>query len=179
MKKTISLVIAFAIIAIATPKTNAAFDWEKYFSKNEGTAIKRMVDNYIRDQIEENDKNWKGIIGKKQVDNSIAKRKVYTGTIACDDSIADESNESGENTYYYKKISVPELDLSDMPQIDVYSPSSDLETDKSFLGSDLWASRNDEVDFQDGYVWVYYGADLGDGIDCTDGFSSYKVVVNY
>ena len=65
-----------------------------------------------------------------------------------------------------------------MPQIDVYSPSSDF-SDYSYLGSTIWSFRNNEVNFQDGYIWINYGTDDGGGIDCSDGFSAYKVVVNY
>ena len=53
------LVVSFAFI----PKTYAAFDWATYFSKDEATTIKQMVDKYIRGQIDDNSKKWKGLIG--------------------------------------------------------------------------------------------------------------------
>ena len=173
------LCIIFAGVLLINPlKAKAAFNWADYFTKDEATTIKKMVDKYIRGQIEEDAKNWKGIIGKKQVDDTIVKQKVYTGTINCSESFADDTTASPsdpDEITYYKKISIPEIDLSEIPQVSLYVKITS-EDDRSQLGNNLWSNRT--ITITDDYAWFSFGdSDTGDPISCS--FSEYKILVNY
>jgi len=180
---TLGMMMVFAIIAI--PQSQAAtakpFDWGTYFSKNEITAIRRAVADYIQGEIKNKDNDWKGLIsgsqlkdnavGTDKVSSSIAKRKVYTGTIDCSDTGYDVKYGTGEDTEYWKKIHVPEIDISEGPQVFVYSKGN-----YPALGDDVWASNG--AAFVDGYVFILYGG--GDPIDC-EGYThgDYKIVVTH
>jgi len=130
-RKVVSAVVAIvAIVAIgvmtvavqAQAKSNA---WKDFFSQDEATAIKKMVGNYIQDQLDSGKKDWKGIISGKAIDkgaidaskvnSSIAKRKVYTGTFpaseAARDAISCVDNDPDECTYFVK-ISIPEINIT-------------------------------------------------------------------
>lgn len=182
MKKTKIVAVMLMMVALATipaSKTQAAWKgWAEYFSQDEGKAIKKMVDSYIRESIEGNDKRWRDIISgsnlkdgeidSEKVDNSITKRKVYTGTVACDAGIADATN----GGYYYKKIAIPEVKLADMPGVAMLSKDNGQLT---FLGSNVWSPYS--VSFTEGYVWAIYGE--GSPISCLNEFSDYKITVNY
>ena len=170
------MILAFSF-AIA-PKTNAAVNWADYFTKDEATTIKKMVDTYIRGQIDDNAKNWKGLIGSKQVDDSIAKRKVYTGTIANDISIADKTAVDDENyTYYFKLISVPEFSLdSDASNIVIYINDNRV---SRLLGETVWvAVGGSYTNLKNGYVWINYASKSESGNPSYD-VSDYKIIVTY
>jgi len=181
--KILSLAMILAFSFTIAPKTNAATNWADYFTKDEASSIKKMVDKYIRGQIDDDAKNWKGVIGKKQVDDSIAKQKVYTGTITASSSVADYTFEDGGEHEYWKKISVPELDLSDDDLgVKFYSKVDPNDNDIEMVGlkvvaGELWQDNTDSIKLADKYIWVNYGDD-DDGSDIFS-VNEYKIIMKY
>lgn len=185
------LVAAMAVVAlflITTVKAEAAWKgWTEYFTQDESKAIKKMVDAYIRDSIEDEDKRWKdlisgslikdGDIDADKVDSSIAKRKVYTGTFPASTTVANGTHCSASDVDecdYFVKISVPEVNITstDITDVNVYTKSI-----YTGLGANVWSE--DTYNMEDGYVWFDY-AGMDDGVLDWDNFGEeYKIVVNY
>lgn len=191
MSKTKILVMLLAAMVLSlstTAKTEAAWKgWTEYFTQDEGKAIKKMVDSYIRDSIESKDKRWKDIISgstikddsidKDKVDDTIAKRKVYTGTFPASEDDADISyTDEDDNILYFKKISVPEADVSNSNVTDLNFYTKSVYTS---IGSNVWSEDNYEI--EDGYAWHHYATDdNGGGIITWDQFGDeYKIVLSY
>jgi len=176
--------IAITGLTFAGSKANAS--WKDYFDKNEIKAI----NNYIASQVDANSKAWKGVISDKQVGDSITKRKIYTGTMPDNGDGADKyiDNPDGSGTYYFKKISAKEIKVDDNPQISAYMKSTTFNPDGpvslASISSNLWsnvdaASANKaQLFFEDGNIWVYYGAKFLHS-SFQSYLSEYKIVVNY
>lgn len=176
MKKALMLVIIVAISIIAIPKAQAATNWADYFTKDEASSIKKMVDKYIRGQIDDNEKEWKGVIGKKQVDNSIAKKKIYTGTYpsSIDDAdITDCDEEDIDECGYYVKVHISEIDIDKLPQVYIYEEETDDDFGSGVVNPDFVGKLSDE------YAYLNY-ANSDNGIVDFERFNeTYKVVVFY
>lgn len=173
--KILAIAAIFALIAIGTPRAQAGVNWADYFTKDEASAIKKMVDKYIRNQIENESEKWEGVINKDAVDDSIAKRKVYTGTFpaSIDDADAvDCVEDDPDECSYHKKIAVPEIDISDWskaPLITVYTEGN------TALG-DVWTEE--DYNFEDGYLWLLY-ANAEIEIESEQFNDAYKIIVSY
>ncbi len=176
MKKILMLAIILAVSIIAIPKTQAATNWADYFTKDEASSIKKMVDKYIRGQIDDNEKEWKGVIGKKQVDDSVAKKKIHTGTYpssiddadvtSCDEEDIDECN-------YYVKVHISEIDIDKLPQVYIYEEETDEDFGSGVVNPDFVGKLSD------GYAFLNY-ANSDNGEIGFDKFNeTYKVVVFY
>lgn len=150
--------------------------WKDYFTQDEAKMIKKMTQNYIIDQLDENANDWKGVISAKQVDKTIAKKKVFTGSITCDASFADKTTTGSDGDVYYKKISFDKIKLSETPLVQTYVKLTDS-NERTQLDSNIWVISSSLI--SEGVVWVRFG-DLEDGapgIECD--MTEYKVVVNY
>lgn len=187
-KSTIVAIAALAVLGITmlAPTTKAATNWKDYFSKDEGKAIAKLADKYIREQLDDNAKEWKGLISSKTVDSSIAKKKIFTGSISCSEAFADKAivyddgspaNLEDDSTEYYKKVSFDDIDMKKPPVIQLYNKAA-AGTVITQLNSDLWETATAYV--SDGEVWFKYGlknADNGNRILCD--IAEYKLVINY
>jgi hypothetical protein len=172
-KKMMLAVVATVAIGTMFVVSQAKASWKDYFDKNEIKAI----NNYIADKVNDDSKAWKGVISEKQVDDGIAKRKVYTGTAPTDVAGADKTMETDEGDQYFIKIDAEEVNVSNTPQVTMYT--KDVDTDNytySDISSNLWSQDSSDVYFEDGAIWIMYGFDdAGFQQEVTD----YKVVVNY
>lgn len=187
------VVIAIASVAIGavmfTSQAKAASSsWKEYFSENEANSLKKYVAEYIREQLKNNNKDWKGVISAKEldngtinadkVDNTIAKKKIYTGSVTCDKSFATKTTAPAgdpDELSFYKKIEIPEIRLSDAPMVTLLTkkPSDSVFTQ---LASDIWSS-NDAV-ISEGALWLdFANEDNGTGFACF--VSDYKIIVTY
>jgi hypothetical protein len=176
MKKTLILAMIVAVLIIAIPKTQAATNWADYFTKDEAASIKKMVDKYIRGQIDDNEKEWKGVIGNKQVDKSIAKKKIYTGTYpssisdadvtSCDEEDIDECN-------YYVKIHISEIDIDKLPQVYIYEEETDEAFGSGVVNPDFVGHLSNE------YAFLNYANSDGGEVDFERFGETYRVVVFY
>ena len=116
-----------------------------------------------------------GAVTAAKVDNTVAKRVVYTGTI--DTTVANPANipnsKTDGNGFYYKDIPLSEYTLANPPSVSIYFQSPTMDATWSFLGSNMWEPfYHDEV-YTDGHLWLeYYHA----GSYVT---KAYKIVVNY
>jgi hypothetical protein len=181
------LFLLVAVIGLTAVQAKAATNnWKDYFTLDEGKALRKMVDKYVRQQLEEGEDNWEGIIGKDSVDKSIAKKKVFKGSITCEESFADKTtvDDDGspgdpldDTTHYYKKVSFDGIDLDNPPVIQLYTKLA-TDTERAELDSSVWEIDTPYV--SDGKAWIEFGYKNDDGggvINCD--ITQYKLVINY
>ncbi|HMN19231.1 MAG TPA: hypothetical protein PKA31_01380 [Candidatus Moranbacteria bacterium] len=190
MKNLRLLPVLLGVLGVAVlgaSKAEAASSWKDYFTRDEAKVIKKTAEKYIREQIEQNSKEWKGIISSKmiddeainakKVDGTIAKKKVVTVKI---DSV-DEADKmvglggmSFTDSAYYKKISIPEIKTSDSPNVVIYKKES-FESLQEPLGENHW-SEFSGYSFTDGEIWIkFYDTDEDNPFSPRE----YKISVNY
>ena len=125
----------------------------------------------------------------------IARKAVYTGTLdltAAGDEIVnvdqnplcEEDSYTETTDYHWAKIAVPELDLSDMPQVTVYNLENDTVWGQPESGMVWEEMSNMYIKFGDGYVyWNYKDVNnVCDGSITSTAFpdsGQYKIVVIY
>ncbi len=110
------------------------------------------------------------------------KKVVYTGKFDFDDD-GDYQMPYGEYTYYWITVNVPEIDLSDMPMVQVATGSpieaTEIypEIDDSFVNNSYLVAN---YMYEDGKVHILYKANLDDDED-TPLYTTedYKIVVIY
>jgi|GEM_PF-6885383 len=83
-------------------------------------------------------------------------------------------------SYHYKKISVPQLTLSDMPQVNVYENTitPQNKTMWSVPSMQYYGSVLPFVTYEEGYVWLFYKqTEISTGLPTYIFTGEYKIVV--
>ena len=176
MKKALLLAIIAVFSIIAIPKVQAATNWADYFTNDEASTIKKMVDKYIRSEIEDDEKKWKGVIGKQQVDNSVAKKKIYTGTYpsSIDDAdITDCDEEDEDECSYYAKVHISEINIDKLPQVYIYEEETDDDFGSGVMNPGFVGKLSD------GYVFLHYASSDNGSVDFDRFDETYIIVVFY
>jgi hypothetical protein len=231
-KKVLLAGTLFAIISVgmtlSAPEARAASNWKNYFSNEEAKSMKKMVANYVRDQIEENKASWKGIISGKNikknsitadnlkdgvmdvevedgaidnakladsavtaskiaegaitadvVDETVAKRTIYTGTIECDESAADEVVDVGSSHDLYKVIDAPEIEMSKSPVVNLFYRVPAAWTVNQ-VAEDLWTTPDyNYLYFHEGEIVLLYGHSFENEDPTTCVYTDYNLTVSY
>lgn len=188
-KKLILVAVASVAIGAAmfAGQVKASSSWKDYFSENEANSLKKYVAEYIREQLKNNNKDWKGIISAKELDNgtinadkvdsTVAKKKVITLKInSLSEADKTTTYEGGIDTIYWKKISIPEINIENSPNVIVYE-KEDFSYMTESLGSNYWKQYStDFYPFTDGQMWMhFYDTDEDDPFAPKE----FKIVVNY
>ncbi|MBU1149094.1 hypothetical protein KKI23_03310, partial [Patescibacteria group bacterium] len=110
------------------------------------------------------------------------KKTVYTGSFDLTDGQGDIQTTSGGNTYYWETVDVPEISISNMPIVQVF-------TGRASVGSEMYPDLDDSfvnVSFllatfmvEDGRVHILFRYD--DGVDNMPIYDDedYKIVIIY
>lgn len=110
-------------------------------------------------------------ISNSNVDDTVAKRVVYTGTLDSDPTKVPNAVDDG-NGYYYVGIPISEFDLANPGSVSVYVLNAN-DNPYSFIAREVWQSGQ-EVMYTNGTVWFnFYGANGAYAV------TDYKIVVNY
>ncbi len=176
--KRIALFAVVSLFAVSTAATvSAGSNWEDYFSRSEAKSIKKMVKKSLLNELEDPDKEWKGIIGEKLVGDDIAKKKVITGTAPALDK-ADKilQKDSYGDKRYYIKISVPEIKASEAPQISLHTKVLESSADYALSPGNIW-EENSIAGYEDGAVWIKF-ADEDNDYDIYS-IKDYRLVISY
>ena len=109
------------------------------------------------------------------------KKSVYIGTVPnnLEDADMDVHIQGGDDDhYYFKKVEIPEIQLSNMPNLNLYVKIDDEIGD--LIEEDLWEINNSSLYIKDGLVYIRYANDNEDGIHYyfPDG-GDYKIVIIY
>lgn len=118
-------------------------------------------------------------------------RVVYTGTMpseipsvpSADDKVVDievmgPDQEMIKAHDYYKKITIPNIDTNDMPQISLYL--KDNSGKYAALGNDVWQLAVGNIFVDNGVVYLRYGDDVfGSRVFSEMMGKDYKIVVIY
>lgn len=201
-KVFVGVVIAgFAMfVSNSAQASSSKYDWKKHFSYEEVKSLKKQTSNSIKNKFKD-DSDWKdiisgsnikddavtsekiknGTIGAADVDSSIVKKKIYTGTAPDNASKADKTittNDVDSTILYFFKLNAPEISTSNMPIVHVYGKiSSDSVLFDGFGG--MWEEQADPV-IENGKVWIEFAMEDEDapGVPSYE-VTDYKVVVQY
>lgn len=158
-------------------------DWKDVISgsniKNGAIATENIKDSSvtvekIKDGSVTTEKIKDGTIKAADVDSSIVKKKIYTGKAPSGTSGADKVTTGGsDGDEFYFKISIPEINISNMPGIQVFNTPQSAPDATAFAG--MWKNY-DQYYVEDGKIWVQYADNEGVGSTYV---TDYKVVVQY
>lgn len=182
-KKVLVATLVLAAIFMAfgayaeTAATTKKITWKDYFTQDEAKMIKKLTQDYIIKQLDENDTEWKGVISAKQVDKSIAKKKVISGAVTCSTDFATKVVDDTGDKYYYKKLEFNKIKLAETPNIILYEKVA-ADDILMQLDSNIWRVDN-STPVSEGAVWYSYGVDQQSdpGLRCYS--TEYKLVVTY
>ncbi len=177
-KKTISLLMTLLIIGILVPvKPMKNISGSNYLSFVEAKKARKVskkthlrrynylislgitesfIKQYTTERLKSSD--VKSIVDLWNGENSNSNVKVYNFTLSgtCTDADATIASDPDDPDDYelYRKFSIPEISISDMPKLALYKKKQVM---GGFSG-DLWASSSqNEFLITDGYIWLSYG----------------------